>query len=157
MLWPLVEFLLFVASSGVLFNEQFRKNHLAVSIAGCIALTSFYFLAQTVLDKFGPVSSIQTKPLGEAPSSLPSPLPGPIPAPGPTADEIFWLTIKDTTVAALYEEFVRKFPTSAHAVEARKRLEDWKKATIVDSPTHSPESNSKGPFCIRVNGKQICE
>lgn len=39
-----VEAILFVLSSGLLFNEQFRENKPLFLLAGLIALTSSYFL-----------------------------------------------------------------------------------------------------------------
>jgi uncharacterized caspase-like protein len=42
-------------------------------------------------------------------------------APAPSTDEILWGAIKDSSASAVFEEFVRKFPSSPHAVEARGR------------------------------------
>jgi hypothetical protein len=56
------------------------------------------------------------------------PVPKPAPLPPPTADEIFWVIIKDSSAAALFDEFLNKFPASPHAAEARSRLEQLKKA-----------------------------
>jgi len=38
------------------------------------------------------------------------------------ADEVFWLSIRDSDVAALFEEFLKRFPKSEHAREARARF-----------------------------------
>lgn len=45
-----------------------------------------------------------------------------------SADEIFWLSIKDSSVPALFEEFLTKFPASPRVQEARAKLQDLKKA-----------------------------
>jgi hypothetical protein len=45
-----------------------------------------------------------------------------------SADEIFWLSIKDSNVSALFEEFLAKFPASPRAQEARAKLQGLKKA-----------------------------
>lgn len=55
----LVEFLIFVASTGVLFNEQFRRNKLAVLLAGLVALASSYFLGETLVERLGPKAPSQ--------------------------------------------------------------------------------------------------
>jgi uncharacterized caspase-like protein len=47
--------------------------------------------------------------------------------PAPAADEIHWGVIKDSTVAAVFDEFVNKFPASVHARAARARAEELKK------------------------------
>jgi uncharacterized caspase-like protein len=45
-----------------------------------------------------------------------------------SADDILWGTIKDLSVAAVFDEFVNKFPASPHAREARGRADELKKA-----------------------------
>jgi hypothetical protein len=55
------------------------------------------------------------------------------------ADEIFWLTIKESKVPALFEEFLAKFPTSSHAKEARTKLDELKRDATLQ-PTHQPPS-----------------
>jgi Caspase domain len=44
----------------------------------------------------------------------------------PSADDILWGTIKDSNVAAVFDEFVNKFPASLHAREARGRADELK-------------------------------
>ena len=46
----------------------------------------------------------------------------------PSADEIFWFSIKDSSVPALFEEFIAKFPASPRVDEARAKLRDLKLA-----------------------------
>jgi hypothetical protein len=53
----------------------------------------------------------------------------------PTADDIFWSTIKDSGVAALFEEFVKKYPASLHVEEARARLEELKRSQMAVAPS----------------------
>jgi hypothetical protein len=48
-------------------------------------------------------------------------------APVPAADEIMWGAVKDSRVAAVFEEFVNRFPASPHAREARARADELKK------------------------------
>jgi hypothetical protein len=59
--------------------------------------------------------------------ALPKSEPRSVP-PIPSADELFWLAVKDSTVPALFEEFLRKFPRSSHAAEAQEKLDALKKA-----------------------------
>lgn len=42
--------LLFVASSGILFNERFRRNTVLISIVGLIAIISSYFLTVQIIN-----------------------------------------------------------------------------------------------------------
>lgn len=44
----------------------------------------------------------------------------------PATDEILWGAIKDSNASAVFEEFVRKFPDSSHAREARGRVDELK-------------------------------
>jgi hypothetical protein len=50
------------------------------------------------------------------------------------ADEIFWLTIKDSKVPELFEEFLTKHPTSPHVAEARAKLQQLKKIPAPHQP-----------------------
>jgi len=59
------------------------------------------------------------------------------PVPSPTADEILWEAIKSSTVAAVFDEFVKKFPTSPHASEARGRVDELKKSEVAMLPPGS--------------------
>jgi uncharacterized caspase-like protein len=45
----------------------------------------------------------------------------------PSADDVVWGTIKDLGIAAVFEEYVNKFPASPHAREARGRADELKK------------------------------
>jgi hypothetical protein len=44
------------------------------------------------------------------------------------ADEIFWLTIQDSSDSTLFNEFLKKFPNSPRIYEARAKLEELEKA-----------------------------
>jgi len=55
-----------------------------------------------------------------------------------TADEIFWLSIKDSANAALFDEFIDKFPQSVHVREARIRRDQLKKGDFVPPPPPPP-------------------
>lgn len=131
-----VEILLFIASTGVYFNERFRQNRLAVGLAGIIALLSVYYLGKAILDDLGYLRhskeqsrTNQQEPTTPAPLPAPSTHSSPFPPiektkpPTPVeADEIFWLTIRDSAAPGLFEEFIRRFPSSPHLGEARARL-----------------------------------
>ncbi len=57
--------------------------------------------------------------------------------PTPAADDILWEAIKSSSVAAVFEEFVNKFPTSPHAREARGRADELKKSEVAMLPPGS--------------------
>jgi uncharacterized caspase-like protein len=59
-------------------------------------------------------------PAAAAPSVSPAAVP---------PDELLWSTIRESKVPALFEEFLRRFPNSARAPEARTRLAEAQKAT----------------------------
>ena len=60
-------------------------------------------------------------------------------APAITADEVFWLAIKDSKLEALFDEFMSKFPGSPRAPEARARLAELKKSQVaVATPPVTP-------------------
>jgi hypothetical protein len=59
------------------------------------------------------------------------------PIPAPTADALLWEAIKTSSVAAVFEEFVNKFPTSPHVREARGRADELKKREVAMLPPGS--------------------
>jgi len=59
------------------------------------------------------------------------------PAAPVAADEILWGAIKDSGVAAVFEEFASKYPTSPHAHEARGRADELKKSQLAMLPPAS--------------------
>ena len=58
-------------------------------------------------------------------------------APVPAADEILWGAVKDSGVSAVFDEFLKKFPTSPHAREARGRADELKKSEVAMLPPAS--------------------
>jgi hypothetical protein len=60
------------------------------------------------------------------------------PSVAPAADEIFWLTIKDSSAPALFEEFLTKFPASRHVNEAKAKLQELKVSAARRPPVQPP-------------------
>ncbi len=58
-------------------------------------------------------------------------------SPAPAADDILWSAIKDSAVAAVFDEFVNKFPMSPHAREARGRADELKESQVAMLPSAS--------------------
>jgi hypothetical protein len=50
-LFEIIPALVFVLSSGLLFNKRFRENNFLVAIAGMIALVATYFLFEEVTNR----------------------------------------------------------------------------------------------------------
>jgi peptidyl-prolyl cis-trans isomerase C len=89
------------------------------------------------------------------------------------ADDAFWNAIKDSKVAAVFEEFLRVYPSSSHAGAARMRLGELNgpKVTLVSpSPATTTPTTTLQPSAIerkpalsdgsdrvvaRVNGSEI--
>src|SRR5262249_30685480 len=69
---------------------------------------------------------------GEAPPAA-VPVAAP-PAAAPSSDDVLWSAIKDSSVPALFDEFVRKFPSSGHAEAARTRAAELKKSDVAMLP-----------------------
>jgi uncharacterized caspase-like protein len=57
--------------------------------------------------------------------------------PAPAADDLLWEAIKSSSVAAVFDEFVNKFPASPHAREARGRADALKKTELAMLPPGS--------------------
>lgn len=74
---------LFIASSGLLFNERFRRNRYLVGLAAIIGLVSTYFLTEQLIDRMltqrmeqqtaSNPNSRSTPPAGPAADSIPGP------------------------------------------------------------------------------------
>lgn len=61
LLFDLAAALLFIISSGLVFNEKFRQNYVAVGCAAIIATLSSYFVFEELKHRFsGPAVSSQT-------------------------------------------------------------------------------------------------
>ncbi len=68
------------------------------------------------------------------------------------ADDIFWITIKDSRDTALFEEFLRKFPNSPHANDARVKLTELEKVPhpIVQQQPRMPMGEQRhGPKMMK--------
>jgi formylglycine-generating enzyme required for sulfatase activity/Tfp pilus assembly protein PilF len=67
------------------------------------------------------------------------PAPPPLVAAPPSADAVLWDAIRDSKVAALFDEFLARHPRSPHAADARRRLEELKPAQVaVVAPPVTP-------------------
>jgi hypothetical protein len=66
------------------------------------------------------------------------------------ADEVFWLSIKDSRAPALFGEFLKKFPDSPYAQEARARWEQLK-----SSPHRSNVDQSQMPMREGVDRRKM--
>ncbi|MBZ0148885.1 MAG: SUMF1/EgtB/PvdO family nonheme iron enzyme [Pseudorhodoplanes sp.] len=71
-----------------------------------------------------------------------SPAPA-IPVPAP--DEVLWSVIKDSKSTLLFEEFLQRYPTSSKAMEARARLDEFKKLAAVVPPVQPPQLPPAAP------------
>ena len=56
----------------------------------------------------------------------------------PPPDETLWATIRDIKGTSPFEEFLRRFPSSSHAPEARARLEEARKLALAVAPPTGP-------------------
>jgi formylglycine-generating enzyme required for sulfatase activity len=62
--------------------------------------------------------------------------------PAPGADEVFWQTIKDEGSQVLFDEFLKKYPSSSRALDAHSRLEELKKKQVaLVAPPALPHSS----------------
>jgi hypothetical protein len=132
--------LTYVATGGAVFTEWGRQHRVLAVLAAFVAIaTTGYFARDRLQEWFG--------------------LPG-RPPQGQimTADEIFWLTIKDSRATGLFEEFLKDFPSSSHAAEASNRLQLLKNQQKT-MPTDTSDSIGPAPpkiQCVTFNGRQIC-
>jgi uncharacterized caspase-like protein len=55
-------------------------------------------------------------------------------APQPAAEEVLWGAIKDSGLSAMFQEFLKKYPDSPHAGEARARADELKKSEVAMLP-----------------------
>lgn len=73
------------------------------------------------------------------------------------ADEVFWLTIKDSHAAGLFEEFLKKFPNSPHAQEARAKLQALQAAAHSAGEQQQPtpmQQRGHGPGMMMGRGRR---
>lgn len=63
------------------------------------------------------------------------------------ADEVFWLTIRESRTTGLFEEFLKKFPNSPHAQEARTKLDELQKvpSSLPLQPQMPMREQGRGP------------
>jgi uncharacterized caspase-like protein len=77
--------------------------------------------------------------------------PSPPTAPSLAADELFWLTIRDSKVSALFSEFVRKFPSSPHVGDAQAHHDQLEKLAALEQD-HDVSHRSSGPSVVFPTG-----
>ena len=70
------------------------------------------------------------------------------------ADQVFWLTIRESRTTGLFEEFLTKFPNSPYAREARAKLDDLKRAPNLpqSQPRMPMPENGRGPAMMMSPG-----
>jgi uncharacterized caspase-like protein len=61
----------------------------------------------------------------------------------PAEDEQFWQAIKTSTVPGLYEEFLKRYPTTSHLFEARERLVDLRSKQVASVAPQTVDSSRK--------------
>lgn len=136
----ILEFVLalgFTGTTGFLFSERFKRNYFLSTIVALLLFSST-FLTIREMTKFWYEF---TRPEARIPPDK-----YPTPVPSYAADEVFWLSIKDSTAPGLFDEFIRKFPSSAHIAEARDRLRASQQGS-----TSSPK------VCLTFNNRQYCD
>jgi hypothetical protein len=70
-----------------------------------------------------------------------SPPVGAAPATSRSEDDVFWDRISGLKIAVLFEEFLRQFPDSRHAAEARARLDELNRGQVaVVAPPAGPQA-----------------
>jgi hypothetical protein len=78
----------------------------------------------------------------------------------PYADDALWDFVKGSDAATSYEEFLRRFPASAHAPEARARLDALKpKQAALPPPANAARSllaNHGDDGSVRFGGRPYC-
>jgi len=69
------------------------------------------------------------------------------PAAAPAPDEILWGAVKDSKVAAVFEEFLSRFPASPRATDARRRLQELKRTAVAaaQDPISAKPGSSPSP------------
>jgi hypothetical protein len=119
----------FVGTTGFVFREHFKKNPILTGVVILIAVGSTWLTLEEIGKRLG---------LIRVDSNLSVEVAQP-----PTADELFWLAIKDSAVPALFEEFVVKYPASRHVFEAKIKLEGLRTVSVKPSDTSTPAPGEK--------------
>jgi hypothetical protein len=73
------------------------------------------------------------------------------------ADEIFWLSIREASAPSLFDEFLKKFPNSSHAQEARAKLEKLERAQSLRAQQQSRmpmKAQGRGPMMMPPNAQE---
>ena len=73
------------------------------------------------------------------------------------ADEIFWLSIREANAPSLFDEFLKKFPNSSHAQEARAKLEELERARSLraqQQPRVPMRAQGRGPMMMPPNAQE---
>lgn len=75
------------------------------------------------------------------------PPPPPAPTPVQPDDETLWRAVKDTTLPAGFEDFLRRFPDSTYAGEARSRLDQLRRSqSATFAPPVPPIADMRRPI-----------
>ncbi|MEZ6028926.1 MAG: OmpA family protein [Hyphomonadaceae bacterium] len=126
--------LLFVCSSGLLFNERFRKNWALVGISGLIALVSTYLLTMQIIDS---MVSARVASASDAPDNN-------------IDDQIAWRLARSQDTLESYGRYVEDFPNGKFISEARQRLAAVSRTAENDSASTiddlSRTRNNDDPF-----------
>src|SRR3984957_12561319 len=71
----------------------------------------------------------------------------------PGADEVFWQAIKDDNSQTLFDEFLKKYPSSTRAIDARARLEELRKKQVamVAPPIPAPSADPCAGAAVTVS------
>ena len=74
-------------------------------------------------------------------------------APSPGADEVFWQAIKDDNSQTLFDEFLKKYPSSTRTIDARARLEELRKKQVamVAPPIPTPSADPCAGAAVTVS------
>jgi hypothetical protein len=70
-----------------------------------------------------------------------------------TPDEVFWLSIKDSRAPGLFEEFLKKFPSSPRAQEARAKLQALQAAARPTGERQPPQMPMRRPDMMTPSGR----
>jgi hypothetical protein len=134
-----IEFLLFSISSGLFFNERFRKNWAAVTVAGTIATISFFFFYYQVQDLLSGRTTLTS--MSQVGGATPSDVrpDRSILNPSPKAIELtFWQSAMQSNDIISYQAYLKKYPDGDFSEIARARIRELR--AIGERPRVSPPS-----------------
>jgi TIR domain len=101
-----------------------------------------------------PIKSAAPVQAPAGPASIPAAAPRVQASPAVAPDEVLWTTIKDSRISQMFEEFLNKFPESAHADEARARLKELAAAQAAIKPD---DHATLPKICFKFNGREECK